>query len=96
MAGRSPPAHTTIGRSRGPEHHGFGLLESTVGAGTVTPEDEVLAAAGLGACEPDRVSMAPTVNTMAASAKAPAARAPILMRALRLSTQNRLPHLRQR
>ena len=62
----------------------------------MTPVAEVLAAAGLGACVPDRVSIAPTVNTMAVSTKAPAARAPIVTRALRLSTQNRLPHLWQR
>jgi hypothetical protein len=62
----------------------------------VTPDDDVLAVAESGACEPDRVSVASTVSTIAVSTHAPAARAPMVMRALRLRAQKRLPHLWQR
>ena len=48
------------------------------------------------ACEPDRVSVAPTMSTIAASTQVPAARTPMAMRALRLRAQKRLPHLWQR
>ena len=65
------------------------------GAGTTTPDDDVLAAVGLGAA-PGPASIAPTVSRMAAIAQTPAATAPIPMRALRLRIQKRLPQLWQR
>ncbi len=77
------------------EDHCYGAAVPGTGAGTTTPDDDVLAAAGLGAA-PGRPSIAPTVNTMAVITQAPAARAPIPMRALRLRTQKRLPQLWQR
>ena len=77
-------------------NHGFGALAPTAGAGTVTPADVVVAETGLGAREPDGISTAFTVSTMAVRTRAPAASAPMVMRTLRLSTQNRRPHLWQR
>jgi hypothetical protein len=90
------PIDAMLGRSGGYEDQGFGSPEPTTGAGTTTPDDEVPEAAGLGACEPDRVSSGRTVNPIAVSTQAPTARPPMVMRAFRLSTQKRLPHLRQR
>lgn len=73
----------------------YGAAVPGAGAGTTTPDDDVLAAAGLGA-PPGRASIAATVSTMAAITQAPAAEAPIPMRALRLRIQKRLPHRWQR
>ncbi|MHB8726565.1 MAG: hypothetical protein ACYC9Z_14525 [Casimicrobiaceae bacterium] len=73
----------------------YGAAVPGAGAGTTTPDDDVLAAAGLGAA-PGRASIAPTINAVAAITQAPAARVPIPMRALRLRIQKRLPHRWQR
>ena len=88
------PVYAAIGRSEY-EDHGYGAAVPGAGAGTTTPDDEVLAAAGLGAV-PGLASIAPTVSAIAAIMQALAAIAPKPMRALRLRIQKRLPHLWQR
>lgn len=84
-----------MGRRMDYEGHGDGPAVPGAGAGTTTPDDEVLAAAGLGV-ESGRASVTHTASMMAAIAQAPAAKAPIPMRALPLRIQKRLPHLWQR